>query len=119
MNRYEVKTSWTYDAIRDEHVGKSSVIESATGKYVLYDDAKRALDDLRAELEAQIPEKRIARLEKALGLVQEGRCAECEQHVNGYKSPSGSFAPEAWATLRECGIDPSTGHLQACSKARI
>jgi len=45
-----------------------------------------------------------------------GLCPECGQHVKGYKSPSGSFAPEAYATMREMGLDPSTGHKANCSR---
>lgn len=27
--------------------------------------------------------------------ISEGRCLECDQHVQGYQPPTGSFAPEA------------------------
>ena len=73
---------------------------------------------LREQLESQLPEKRIEKLEKALGLVNEGRCPECGEKTRGYKAPFGSFAPEAWATLREMNIDPSTGHRQGCKLSK-
>lgn len=58
----------------------------------------------------------IARLEKALGLVSQGRCPECGQKTAGWKCPSGGFAPEMAATLREDGIDIGTGHKVTCSR---
>ena len=48
--------------------------------------------------------------------IAEGKCPECHQHGKDYHAPSGSFAPEAWATMREIGIDPSTGHKATCTK---
>ena len=43
-----------------------------------------------------------------------GKCPFCERTIKGYSSPEGSFAPEAWATLREHGVDPSSGHSENC-----
>lgn len=49
-----------------------------------------------------------------LALATIGCCPYCEREVCCWKSPSGSFAPEVWATLREHGIDPATGHKENC-----
>ena len=43
-----------------------------------------------------------------------GRCLGCSQKVREWKAPSGSFAPEQYASLRDRGIDPGTGHLKEC-----
>ena len=48
-----------------------------------------------------------------------GKCPFCERTIRGFKSPEGSFAPEAWATLREHGVDPSTGHKKDCPHGSI
>lgn len=55
-------------------------------------------------------ERRLHRLEWEL----QGKCPECGQKIQGWIAPSGAFAPEAWATLREHGIDPKTGHKENC-----
>ncbi len=47
--------------------------------------------------------------------VLNGICPECKNNVRDWKPPSGSFAPEAYATLREHDINPSTGHKNGCS----
>lgn len=44
-----------------------------------------------------------------------GYCPECEQKVRGWSTPVGSFAPEAWAALRDQGVDPASGHKESCS----
>lgn len=87
------------------------VEESPTGEYVLWDDVEKAMDFLQN----QIPEFRIAKLEKALGLVSEGKCPECGQATRGYKPTFGALAPEIWATMRESGLDPVTGHRVGCT----
>lgn len=43
-----------------------------------------------------------------------GKCPECKRQVKDWEAPSGSFAPELWATLREQDVDPSTGHKNNC-----
>ena len=43
-----------------------------------------------------------------------GHCPECNMPVKDWEAPVGSFAPEAWATLSENGVDPSTGHKEDC-----
>lgn len=60
-------------------------------------------------------------LEKQLmevSLEAKGRCPECDQKVKNWHAPVGWFAPEAWATIRESGIDPATGHKLSCSKGK-
>ena len=118
MKRYNIKSEVTCreDMFRvsREWQAMSVTEESPTGLWVRWED----VEELRAHLEAQIPEKRIERLEKALGLVSEGRCPECQQKTLGYQAPLGSFAPEAFETLRENGIDPANGHRCRCSLAR-
>lgn len=88
--------------------------ERSDGEWVRWDDVQA----LREYLEAQIPERRIAKLEKALKLVSAGKCPECGELTRDYECPTGFLAPEAWATLREHDIDPSTGHKVGCSLAR-
>lgn len=56
-------------------------------------------------------EERVTKLE----LQAEGKCPECKRIIKGWKPVFGSFAPEWWATMRERGIDPGTGHLSSCS----
>jgi hypothetical protein len=91
--------------------GVSFVEEHAQGEWVRWSD----VEALREYLESQIPERRIAKLERALKLVSSGNCPECEQRVRDYQPPLGSFAPEAFAAMREAGIDPCTGHKASCS----
>lgn len=117
MKRYTLNTRATKSldaaSFRVTHQADSIMEESTSGEWVHWFDVEK----LREYLENQIPEKRIEKLEKALGLVHEGKCPECHQKTRGYKAPFGSFAPEAWATLREMGIDPCTGHRAGCSLA--
>lgn len=118
MKRYSIKTEVQFQedvlTLRRNTRLISVVEESETGLWVKWDD----VEELRSYLENQIPEKRIERLEKALGLVSQGRCPECKQKTQGYEVPHGSFAPEAWETLQENGIDPTTGHRCGCSLAK-
>ena len=57
--------------------------------------------------------------QKQRDLMHMGLCPFCEQQIKGWKAPFGSFAPEAWATLREHNIDPSTGHRESCAYKEI
>jgi hypothetical protein len=43
-------------------------------------------------------------------------CPDCRQRVGGWKSVFGALAPEWWATMRERGIDPATGHKKSCRR---
>lgn len=51
---------------------------------------------------------------KAYQLAILGKCPSCGQIVKDWKVPTGAFAPEAFATLREHNIDPGTGHKTSC-----
>ncbi len=59
-------------------------------------------------------EDRVARLEA----LARGECPECEQKAQGWKPVFGSFAPEWWATMRENGVNPATGHKLNCPSER-
>lgn len=48
-----------------------------------------------------------------------GMCPFCTAQIKGYRAPEGSFAPEAWATLREHGRDPATGHYADCKHKEV
>lgn len=118
MKRYELNTSVTivHDPFsrRENRTAKSIMEEKKTGEWVRWSDVEK----LREYLEGQIPEKRIEKLERMIGIVHEGKCPECLQVTRGYTAPSGCLAPEAFATLREAGIDPVTGHRSGCSMSR-
>ena len=43
-------------------------------------------------------------------------CPDCRQRVGGWKPVFGALAPEWWATMRERGIDPATGHKKSCRR---
>lgn len=60
-------------------------------------------------------EKTMSINDKELKKVLKGVCPRCDQPVRDWEPPSGPFAPEAYATLREHGINPSTGHKKGCS----
>lgn len=115
MKRYKINTRVveTVDmcVARIDRVSTSAVEESATGDWVRWEDVAAKI----TQLEAQIPELRLVKLERAIGLVSEGKCPGCERNVRDYKAPSGYFAPEGFATLRERGIDPCTGHGIGCA----
>ena len=118
MKRYTLNTSITrtMDPMSMREIRRADTImeESSQGEWVHWSDVEK----LREYLEGQIPEKRIEKLERMIGLVNEGKCPECQQKTRGYKAPIGSFAPEAFATLREMGIDPCTGHRFGCSMVK-
>lgn len=117
MKRYTLNTTITRTmnpmSMREVRRADTIMEENPKGDWVHWSDAEK----LREYLEGQIPEKRIEKLERMIGLVHEGKCPECLQKTRGYKAPLGSFAPEAFATLREMGIDPCTGHRFGCSLA--
>ena len=118
MKRYRCETTleWTDDRFKmNRNFNASSImVEQESGEWVRFEDYEK----MRKELEHQIPSLRIEKLEKALGLVSEGRCPECGRLTRDYETPSGSFAPEACATLREQGANPATGHKVGCSLDR-
>ena len=118
MKRYSFRSTVTITEnphqIERTAVVDSVMAESQSGEYVLWDDVEKII----SELEFQIPEKRIAKLERMLGLVSEGKCPECCQKIRDFKPPTGSFAPEAWATLKEMNINPANGHKFGCSIGR-
>jgi hypothetical protein len=117
MKRYSIKSTITTDIRPWEMNGGERKVESimqeqGDGAWVRHDDAVEAIKLAAADN----PMRRIEALEKALGLVTEGRCPECCQRVHDWKAPVGSFAPEAWATLKERGIDPHNGHKVGCKR---
>ncbi len=119
MRRYHLELK-TVEEVRNmgmEYVRKTTPVmkASSTGEWVLWEEVEARM----RELEDRIPEVRIHRLEKALGLVSQGRCPECGEKTAGWKCPSGSFAPEMWETLREQGIDSGTGHKESCSRRHL
>lgn len=117
MKRYTLKQTVTVyrdPLVFDQRIDSvGHMVESTSGEWVSAEDAEAAI----RELGPKLPESRIDRLEKALGLFEEGRCPECECAVRNWKPPVGSFAPEQWETLKERGIDPGTGHRITCSRA--
>lgn len=52
-------------------------------------------------------------------LMQMGLCPFCERNIKGWKPMFGSFAPEWWATQREKGVSPATGHKESCPYKEI
>ena len=51
---------------------------------------------------------------KKIELMLLGICPYCKSKIKDWKPVFGSFAPEWWETMRENGIDPSTGHKASC-----
>lgn len=102
------------NACRSEIKSIAHMEEYPLGEWVHHDEVMTIIGDL----ESQISEKRIAKLERALGFVAEGRCQHCGQMVRGWQSPSGGFAPEIWDTLKEQGVDPATGHRFSCTRPK-
>jgi hypothetical protein len=47
-------------------------------------------------------------------LLAMGLCPYCENPIRGWKPVCGFTAPEWYATMREIGVDPFTGHKQSC-----
>lgn len=74
MKRYKLNTELTvtHDPFqgRETRFAKSRMEEQADGEWAQWSDVEK----LRQHLEDQIPEKRIERLERMLGLVSEGKC---------------------------------------------
>lgn len=52
-------------------------------------------------------------------LIAMGLCPYCENNIKGWKPVSGMFAPEWYETMREQGVDPSTGHRQDCPNKKV
>jgi hypothetical protein len=49
-----------------------------------------------------------------------GLCPFCGASIRNYEPPAaGFFAPEAYATLEERGIDPATGHRSTCKRKDV
>lgn len=100
---------------------------------LLDDIAKALVKDLRDEIVAGLNIKAIQKeltvkvsaaiaqqlVEAKHDVTKFGLCPYCNEQIKDYKHPMGSFAPEAYATLREHGIDPSTGHKQSCKHKEI
>lgn len=43
-----------------------------------------------------------------------GCCPECKEEILYWEPMFGGLAPEWWATMRERGIDPASGHRSDC-----
>lgn len=100
---------------------------------IIDDIAKSVVEDLRDDVIAGLNIKAIQKevtakvgieIARQLAEAKEdvtkfGLCPYCNEQIKGYKPPVGSFAPEAYATLREHGIDPSTGHKESCEHKEI
>jgi hypothetical protein len=74
-------------------------------------------EDQLADLNKRVAELQEQNAEQASLLA--GECPECKRQIRGWKAPHGYFAPEAWATLREHGVNPATGHLAICSRQSL
>lgn len=97
----------------------SSVVEeNETGPWVLWSDVAELLERQKEAGSCSL-DKRLDKIERALGLASEGKCPECEKPVRDYKVPTGYFAPEIYATLREHGINPINGHKFGCSLGKV
>ena len=82
-----------------------------------YKTAERFIIEFAASLEWPMSadmEERLRRVECLLA----GKCPSCGRKVKDWSVPAGSFAPELWATLREHGIDPVSGHQEMCPEKR-
>lgn len=114
MKRYklltETRRTVDYFRMNVDIEERSTMDEDDLGEWVRWAEVSSEL----AKLEERIPEVRIARLERKLGLIATGKCPCCGENVSGWKAPSGSFAPEGWASLKERGINPMTGHKCGC-----
>jgi hypothetical protein len=51
--------------------------------------------------------------------VKFGCCPECDRYILNWEPMFGGLAPEWWATMRERGIDPATGHSQSCRSKQL
>jgi hypothetical protein len=51
--------------------------------------------------------------------VEFGCCPECGRYILNWKPVFGGLAPEWWATMREIGVDPATGHSSDCCKKNL
>jgi hypothetical protein len=48
-------------------------------------------------------------------LLAAGICPKCGAYIRGpFLAPTGSFAPEAYETMRELGVDFNSGHQISC-----
>jgi hypothetical protein len=123
MNRYKLNSEiivseWDlqYPINGKKHKIKTIVEESSDGEWVRWSDVVK----LREFLENRIPEVRIEKLEKRLGLVMDGKCPECEQCIKDYTPfNGGGFGPEMAATMNEIGLDYGSGHKKGCSLSKI
>jgi len=70
-------------------------------------------------LVAQQPKKlESLSVQEQIDRLAKGLCPGCRRPTAGWEVPLGSFAPEAFATLRDHSIDPSTGHRVGCKYGR-
>jgi hypothetical protein len=80
-----------------------------------YEEFMRAMPWEQETTFARIQDEN-AKLRAALEAEVRGECPECGRKVKDWKPMFGAFAPEWWATMREQGIDPATGHRAICSR---
>ena len=74
-------------------------------------------DECLGSLNKRVSELELENSEQASLL--RGECPECGRQIRGWRAPTGSFAPEAWETLREEGIHPPSGHKTNCSRSDL
>jgi len=109
MKRYHINSTVT--VTRDPHHRESKIIadnrmtEAGDGEWVRWEDVR---DLIRP------PDERLDSMEKTIHCLTHGLCRVCGKKVDGHKAPTGLFAPEAYAALRELGIDPTNGHALNC-----
>lgn len=114
MKRFTIKTTATQErniannTVLDMY--ESIIVDDPKVEFVLFSDVEPELQRLRE----RDPFYHIELLKHEIKCLKSGCCPECSQKIAGYRSPTGSFSPEAWATMQENGIDPATGHKQSC-----
>jgi hypothetical protein len=74
--------------------------------------------DVDPDSDLAVLARQLTRAQEELERKIRGVCTECGLKTDGWQPAFGSFAPEWWATMREGGIDPATGHASTCSKAK-
>jgi hypothetical protein len=122
MQRYRIVSKTTIDT-RPWEDARTITIERdlepyPAGDLVKWSDVQAYIATLEAQIPGKVENKRLAALELAVIAISQGKCPGCGRETRDYKPVFGSFAPEAWATLREMGVDPQTNHRFDCSATK-
>jgi hypothetical protein len=115
LREYILKKWWTYKIHDVVHTSELASDQSLERTIILVVTRKTPGEIFSEQLLHFISNLDVQEMK----VVRPGHCPDCGNKVDGWKPMFGGLAPEWWATMRERGVDPATGHKINCRHRKL